>query len=76
MDNRLRFLYRMVSEMWGHGRITGAGNGETGASAKAVAAGKPAAGKLKRDAERTYSSEARESTLPRKAAIYCRVPVP
>ena len=35
MDNRLRFLYRMASEMWGRRRITGAGNGETGASAKA-----------------------------------------
>ena len=52
MDNRLRFLYRMVSEMWGRRRITGAGNGKTGASAKAEAVGKTAAGKLKRDAER------------------------
>ena len=53
MDNRLRFLYRMASEMWGRRRITGAGNGNTGASAKAVAVGKTAAGKLKRDAERS-----------------------
>ena len=76
MDNRLRFLYRMASEMWGRRRITGAGNGETGTSAKAVAVGKPAAGKPKRYVERTYSSEARESTLPRKAAIVWHVPVP
>ena len=76
MDNRLRFLYRMVSEMWGRRRITGAGNGNTGASAKAEAVGKSAAVKPKRDAERTYSSEVRESTLPRKAAIVCHVPVP
>ena len=76
MDNRLRFLYRMASEMWGRRRITGAGNGKTGASAKAEAAGKSAAGKLKRYAERTYSSEARKSTLPRKAAIAHHVPVP
>ena len=76
MDNRLRFLYHMVSELWGRGRITGAGNGNTGASAKAEAVGKSAAEKLKRYAERTYSSEARESTLPRKAAIVCHVPVP
>ena len=53
MDNRLRFLYRVPSEMWGRRRITGAGNGKTGASAKAVAVGKSAAGKLKRYAERT-----------------------
>ena len=52
MDNRLRFLYRMASEMWGRRRITGAGNGKTGASAKAEAAGKSAAEKLKRYAER------------------------
>ena len=76
MDNRLRFLYRMASEMWGRRRITGAGNGKTGVSVKAGAVGKSAAGKLKRDAERSYSSEARESTLPRKAAIVCHVPVP
>ena len=76
MDNRLRFLYRVPSEMWGRRRITGAGNGKTGASAKAEAVGKSAAGKLKRYAERTYSSEARKSTLPRKAAIVHHVPVP
>ena len=76
MDNRLRFLYRMASEMWGRRRITGAGNGNTGASVKAVAVGKSAAVKLKRYAERSYSSEARESTLPRKAAIVWHVPVP
>ena len=76
MDNRLRFLYRMVSEMWGRRRITGAGNGKTGVSIKAEAVGKSAAEKLKCYAERTYSSEARESTLPRKAAIVCHVPVP
>ena len=76
MDNRLRFLYRMASEMWGRRRITGAGNGNTGVSIKAEAVGKSAAGKLKCYAERTYSSEARESTLPRKAAIVCHVPVP
>ena len=76
MDNRLRFLYRVPSEMWGRRRIRGAGNGKTGASAKAEAAGKSAAGKLKRYAERSHSSEAPESTLPRKAAIAWHVPVP
>ena len=52
MDNRLRFLYRMASEMWGRRRITGAGNGKTGTSIKAEAAGKSAAVKLKCDVER------------------------
>ena len=52
MDNRLRFLYRMVSEMWGRRRITGAGNGKTGTSIKAEAAGKSAAVKLKCYVER------------------------
>ena len=76
MDNRLRFLYRMVSEMWGHGRITGAGNGKTGPSAKSSSGGENPRGKVKRDGERNYSSEARESTPSRKAAIVYHVPVP
>ena len=52
MDNRLRFLYRVPSEMWGRRRIRGAGNGKTGASAKAEAAGKSAAVNLKCYVER------------------------
>ena len=32
MDNRLRFLYYISSELWGHRAITGPGNEKTGAS--------------------------------------------
>ena len=32
MDNRLRFLYPGISEMWGHRDRACAGNGKTGAS--------------------------------------------
>ena len=72
----MRFLYCYESELWGRRRRALAGSGKTGASAKAEAAGKSAAGKLKRYAERTYSSEARKSTLPRKAARVFMTPVP
>ncbi len=32
MDNRLKFLYHVSSELWGHRRTTHPGNGNTGAS--------------------------------------------
>ena len=32
MDNRLRFLYYSITELWGHGQKARAGNGKTGAS--------------------------------------------
>ena len=41
MDNRLIFLYSVVSEMWGHGCETAAGNGKTGASAGAAGEANP-----------------------------------
>ena len=41
MDNRLRFLYRMISELWGHRKGRGAGNGKTGASEGAVREANP-----------------------------------
>ena len=28
MDNRLRFLYPVITELWGHGNGTGAGRGD------------------------------------------------
>ena len=40
MDNRLIFLYCMISEMWGRGRIMKTGNGKTGASTKSYLGGK------------------------------------
>ena len=36
MDNRLKFLYPVASEMWGHRRRRHAGKGKTGASAGAA----------------------------------------
>ena len=41
MDNRLRFLYFMISEMWGHRDEAQAGNGKTGASEVSAWEGKP-----------------------------------
>ena len=41
MDNRLRFLYRVSSELWGHRRIAQPGNGKTGASRVAVRLANP-----------------------------------
>ena len=68
MDNRLRFLYRVLTEMWGRRRITGAGNGKTGASIKAEAAGKSAS--QAKDAMRNEIKVVkRVSCVPRKAAI-------
>ena len=32
MDNRLKFLYRISSELWGHREIPEPGNEETGPS--------------------------------------------
>ena len=41
MDNRFRFLYFMISELWGHRDKGRAGNGKTGASEVASWEGKP-----------------------------------
>ncbi len=41
MDNRLKFLYRMQTELWGHRRIVRAGNGKTGTSTKVLAEANP-----------------------------------
>ena len=32
MDNRLKFLYCDITELWGHRERAGAGTGKTGAS--------------------------------------------
>jgi hypothetical protein len=40
MDNRLIFLYRVQTELWGHGRVGRAGKGKTGSSAKDSPGGK------------------------------------
>ena len=41
MDNRLRFLYRVSSELWGHRRTAHPGNGKTGASRVGVKLANP-----------------------------------
>ena len=40
MDNRLIFLYYLITELWGRRRIRKAGNGKTGASGKSCMGGK------------------------------------
>ena len=62
MDNRWRFLYYVMTELWGHGRQMRAGKGDTGASAGAV-----------REANPPYKAEARrvanESSEAQKPAV-------
>jgi hypothetical protein len=40
MENRLKFLYLMQTELWGHGRVGRAGKGKTGPSIKTSEGGK------------------------------------
>ena len=53
MDNRLRFLYPVVPEMWGRRHKRQAGKGKTGASAGAWQEGKTPAVERRREAEQT-----------------------
>ncbi len=75
MDNRLRFLYCSMTEMWGHGQKVWAGNGKTGASRVGVKEANPLC-----RAEYVMQSEtrvAKQTGCPsRKAAIVHAVPVP
>ena len=41
MDNRLKFLYYDITELWGHRERARAGNGKTGASEITVREEKP-----------------------------------
>ena len=41
MDNRLKFLYHISSELWGHRAITRPGNEKTGASVGLVRLANP-----------------------------------
>ena len=41
MDNRLKFLYLMITELWGRRKKARAGNGKTGASRGAVEEANP-----------------------------------
>ena len=76
MDNRFRFLYSMISELWGHSSGARAGNGKTGASAGAAGEGKPSCIRQRREAERTKRVAKRAWQLSGKAAIAYHGPVP
>ena len=41
MDNRLKFMYCISSELWGHRRTAHPGNGKTGASRVGVKLANP-----------------------------------
>ena len=74
MDNRWRFLYCGMTELWGHVRKAEAGNGKPGASGVPVTLANPG-GNGKRDAERNKVAKS-VSHASRKAAIVYTVPVP
>ena len=75
MDNRWRFLYYKVTELWGRRRKARPGNGKPRASEGGAMEGKPYGRpkSVKRTEERVRK---RASQLPRKAAIVYLVPVP
>ena len=58
MDNRWRFLYCGMTELWGHVQRAGAGNGKPGASEVVLGLANPPHERQRRDAERNHSSEA------------------
>ena len=69
MDNRLKFLYHVSSELWGHRRTAHPGNGNTGASEVGVRKEKPPYKIRRRDAERT---EVAKHPIPAaKKSRYC-----
>ena len=70
------FLYYLITELWGRRRVRKAGNGKTGASGRPSSGGKSPEVRLDVMRSETKSSEVPEPTLPRKAAIVCKVPVP
>ena len=75
MDNRLRFLYCCMAELWGHRWRAQTGNGKTGASEVGVRLANPPY-----RPEDVMHSELKVakcvSQLSRKAAIAHAVPVP
>ncbi len=75
MDNRLRFLYRMETELRGRGGEVQAGKGKPGASAGGGMQEKPHAGA----GGATRSEEEVAKSMdppPRKAAMALHAPVP
>ena len=75
MDNRWRFLYCGMTELWGHVRKAEAGNGKPGASEVVAGLENPSCVRRRRDAERNKVVKS-VSHASRKAAIVYTVPVP
>ena len=59
MDNRLIFLYCSMTELWGHVRRAGAGNGKPGASEVVAGLENPSCMRRRRDAERNKVAKLR-----------------
>ena len=76
MENRLKFLYHTIAELWGHGRIEGAGSGKTGLSNKERQRGKTLCCFWVVMGSEMISSEAFQFIPSRKAAIVYCMPVP
>ena len=74
MDNRLKFLYCDITELWGHRERAGAGTGKTGASIESEGRQIPLH-KMICDAERNKVAKPVKQ-LSRKAAIVFILPVP
>ena len=75
MDNRLRFLYFMISELWGHSHKAESGNGKTGASTGgAWEANPPCKPEVLSVANKRVAKS--EEWLSGKAAIVYHEPVP
>ena len=68
MDNRFRFLYFTMTELWGHVKEVTAGNGKTGAR-REVPGRKTPPGKRSAEAERNKSSEGGRGSV--KKSRYC-----
>ena len=59
MDSRSRFLHPLMTELRGHGKGSGAGNGKPGASEVAVMEENPHGVRQRRDAERNEVAKPR-----------------
>ena len=59
MDSRFRFLHPLMTELRGHGKGSGAGNGKPGASEVAAMEEKPHGVRQRRDAERNEVAKPR-----------------
>ena len=69
MDSRFRFLHPLMTELRGHGKGSGAGNGKPGASEVAAMEENPHGVRQRRDAERNEVAKPRP--LPVEKSRYC-----